>query len=123
MSNKQHTVEQLLESHNKAVFSKDFEKIIEDYSEDALLITLYGIFSDKDAIKGFFKDFLLKKMPNMRPIETTSNKVLISGNTLLIRWSAESDIAKITNGVDTFVEKDGKIWRQTGCFDIVPKKE
>jgi len=122
MSTPQHTVEQLLERHNKAVFSRDFDAIVEDYSDDALLITLYGIFSGRDAIKEFFKDFLLKKMPNMRPVESATDRILVSGNTLLIRWSAESDIATISNGVDTFIEKDGKIWRQTGCFDIVPKE-
>jgi len=122
MSNQKLTVEQLLDSHNDAVFKdKDFDKIVEDYAEDAILITLFGIFKGKDEIKGFFEDFLLKMMPNMKPIESESNKLLISEDTLMIRWSAESDIAKIAKGVDTFVEKDGKIWRQTACFDIVPK--
>lgn len=55
-----------------------------------MLITLYGVFNGKDAIEGFFKDFLLEKMPNMRPVESTSNRLLVSGNTLLIRWSAEN---------------------------------
>jgi len=121
MCSQKKTVEQLLESHNEAVFSKNFEKIVEDYSDDALLVTLYGTFKGKESIKAFFKKFLLEMMPNMKPVDSPNNKLIISDDTLIIRWCGESDIAKITDGVDTFIEKDGKIWRQTGCFDIVTK--
>ena len=60
-------------------------------------------------------------MPNMKSIEKPDNVLLVEKDTIMIRWSAESDLAIIENGVDTFVFKDDKIWRQTACFDIVQK--
>ncbi len=116
------TARQILHHHNKAVLSKNYKEIISDYAEDALLITPDGAFKGKRAIRDFLKNNFLKKMPNIKFIKASNNFLLIEEDTLLVRWSAESDIATISNGVDTFIFKDSKIWRQTGCFDIVSKK-
>ena len=40
---------------------------------------------------------------------------------LLLKWSAESDVAKMPQGVDTFIIRDDKIQRQTMWFTAVPK--
>ena len=114
------TMQQILEHHNRAVLSGNYKEMLEDYAEDAVMITLEGVFRGKEAIKGVLEN-LLKNMPNMKPMETSGDKLLIEGDTLLLRWFAESDIATISNAVDTIVVKNDKIWRQTTCFEIVPK--
>jgi hypothetical protein len=45
----------------------------------------------------------------------------VEEDTLLLRWSAESDTGTITNAVDAIVLKGEKIWRQTTSFEIVSK--
>jgi len=114
------TLQQLLEDHIKAVLSGNYEKMLEDYADDALMITREGTFKGKEAIKGVFEN-LINNMPNMKPVKTSDDRLLIEGDTLLLRWSAESDMATISNAVDTIVVQNDKIWRHTACFEIVRK--
>ena len=114
------TMEEILEHHNRAVLSNDYAEMIADYSDDAILITLKGTFVGKDAIGQALRQ-LIHDMPNMRGIDSPTNAMIIEGDTLLLRWSAESDTGTITDAVDTIVLKDDKIGHQTTSFEIVPK--
>ena len=114
------TMEEILDHHNRAVLSNDYAEMVADYSDDAILITLKGTFVGKDAI-GRALQQLIQDMPNMRGIDSPTNAMIIGGDTLLLRWSAESDTGTITDAVDTIVLKDDKIGRQTTSFEIVPK--
>ena len=114
------TMEEILDHHNRAVLSNNYEEMIADYTDDAVLITLKGTFTGKEAI-GRALQQLMQAMPNMRGMDSPTNAMIIEGDTLLLRWSAESDTGMITDAVDTIVLKDGKIWRQTTSFEIVSK--
>jgi len=113
-------MEEVLKHHNQAVLSNDYDEMIEDYLDDAILITLKGTYKGREAI-GRALQQLITDMPNMRGIDSPTNAMIIEGDTLLLRWSAESNTGRITDAVDTIVFKDGKIWRQTTSFEIVPK--
>jgi len=114
------TMMEILEQHNTAVLTNDYEKMIADYTDDAVLITMSGVYKGKEAIGGALQQ-LMRDMPEMKPIESPTNMLTIEGDTLLLRWSAESAKGKIMNAVDTIVVKGDKIWRQTTSFEIVPK--
>ena len=114
------TMEEILEHHNRAVLSNDYAEMIADYSDDAILITLRGTFAGREAI-GRALQQLVQDMPNMRGTDSPTNAMIMDGDTLLLRWSAESDTGTITDAVDTIVLKDEKIWRQTTSFEIVSK--
>lgn len=45
----------------------------------------------------------------------------MEGDMLLLEWSAESDVAEMPHGVDTFIIQDDRIQRQTMWFTVVPK--
>ena len=113
------TMEEILDHHNRAVLSNNYAEMIVDYTDDAILITLKGTYKGKDAI-GRALQQLMRDMPNMKPVESTKNAMIIEGDTLLLRWSAQSDTGTITDAVDTIVRKGDKIWRQTTSFEIVP---
>lgn len=113
-------MEEILDHHNRAVLSNDYAEMVADYTDDAVLITLKGTFVGKEAI-GRALQQLIQDMPNMRGTDSSSNAMIIGGDTLLLRWSAESDTGKITDAVDAIVLKGDKIWRQTTSFEIVPK--
>ncbi|MCK4600713.1 nuclear transport factor 2 family protein [Candidatus Bipolaricaulota bacterium] len=114
------TMEEILDHHNRAVLSNDYAEMIADYADDAVLITLKGTYVGKEAI-GRALQQLAQAMPNMRGVESPTNAMIVEGDTLLLRWSAESDTGTITDAVDTIVLKGDKIWRQTTSFEIVPK--
>lgn len=114
------TMMEILEHHNTAVLSDNYEEMIADYAEDAVLITLSEVHIGQEAIGGALRQ-LIRSMPNMKPIESSTNYLRVEGDTLLLRWSAESDTGRIRDAVDTIVIRDGKIWRQTTTFDVAPR--
>jgi ketosteroid isomerase-like protein len=114
------TMMEILEHHNTAVLGNDYAEMIADYTEDAVLMTLSGVYTGKEAIGGALQQ-LMRDMPNMKPLESPTNVLKIEGDTLLLRWSAESDTGKILDAVDTIVLKGDRIWRQTTSYEIQPK--
>jgi len=114
------TMMEILEHHNTAVLTDNYKEMIADYADDAVLITLSGVFIGPEAIGGALRQ-LMRDMPDMKPVESPRNFLRIEGDTLLLRWSAQSAKGKIQDAVDTLVVKNGKIWRQTTSFEIAPK--
>jgi len=114
------TMMEILEQHNTAVLSNDYEKMIGDYTEDAVLITMSGVYIGQKAIGGALQQ-LMRDMPDMKAVESPKNFLKIEGDLLLLRWSAESSKGTIKDAVDTIVVKGDRIWRQTTSFEIVPK--
>ena len=114
------TMMEILEQHNAAVLGNDYEKVIADYTDDAVLITMGGAHVGKEAI-GRALQQLMRDMPGMQPIDAPTNFLKVEGDTLLLRWSAESEKGSIKDAVDTIVVKGDKIWRQTTSYEIVPK--
>ncbi len=114
------TMMEILEHHNTAVLGNDYKGMIADYRDDAVLITVSGTYVGKEAIGSALQQ-LMRDMPNMQPEESSTSLLKIEGDTLLLRWSAQSDKGTITDAVDTIVLKGDKIWRQTTSFEIVPK--
>lgn len=114
------TMMEILEQHNTAVLSSNREKMMLDYAEDAVLITMSGVHSGPEKIADALEQ-LMRDMPGMKPVDSPSGFLKIEGDTLLLRWSAESSKGTITDAVDTIVVKGDKIWRQTTSFEIVGK--
>jgi len=109
----------ILEHHNTAVLTSNYEEMVADYTDDAILITMSGVYIGKKAIGGALQQ-LMRDMPGMTPIDSPSNVLAIEGDTLLLRWSAKSARGRIKDAVDTIVVKGDKIWRHTTSFEIVP---
>lgn len=114
------TIMEILEHHNTAVLGSDYEGMIADYTEDAVLMTVSGTYKGKAEIGGALQQ-LMRDMPNMRPLDSPSNVLKTEGDTLLLRWSAESEAGRITDAVDTIVIKGDRIWRHTTSFEIASK--
>jgi uncharacterized protein (TIGR02246 family) len=111
------STEQVFQDHMAALASADMTKLMADYADDAVLLLLDGSFVGKEAIQAFFEG-ALQGMPNL---EFSSGGVAVEGDTLLVRWSAESDTVSIPEAVDTFVIRDDRIQRQTAWTKMVPK--
>jgi len=114
------SLQEILEHHNNAVFANDPEAMKEDYSRDAILISLEGVCKGPDEIARALQK-LVARMPNMRPYDNPNAGMTVEGDTMLLRWALDSDTGTIKDAFDTIVAKDGKIWRQTTSYEIVPK--
>jgi ketosteroid isomerase-like protein len=111
------STDQVLQDHITALQNGDFAALMADYADDAVLMTMDGAFAGKDAVQGWFGS-TLGAMPNARVWFTGSR---VEGEYALVTWAADSDVASVSQGVDTFVVTRDKIRLQTVWFTVTPK--
>lgn len=112
----QRTPEEVFNHHVQALGAEDVAATVQDYAETARVITPAGIAQGRDAIGKLFAD-LFRTVPKAR----WNVKTTFVENILFLEWTADSDRASISDGVDTFIFKDGLIETQTVRFTAVPK--
>ena len=95
--------------HLESVGTKNLDAIMQDYSEDSILVTPDVSIEGLDGIRGFFEAFL----PGLTP-EIMANfavdRAAIHGEWAYIVWNAGDSIPL---GTDTFMVQNGKIKFQT----------
>jgi len=110
------TPQEIFEHHGATLVAGDIDGILEDYADDALFITPSGVLRGKDAVRKAFES-LLVDLPAAAwdiPVQIFEDDVLF------ITWSATSEKARVTDGVDTFVFRDGLIRVQTVRYTLEP---
>ncbi len=110
------TPQEIFGHHATALIAGDIDGIVEDYADDALFITSEGVLRGKDGVRKGFEG-LLAQMPDATwdvPVQIFEDDVLF------ITWSASSAKARVTDGVDTFVFRDGLIRVQTVRHTLEP---
>src|SRR2546425_12340740 len=110
------TPEEIFAHHAQALGAEDLEATALDYAEDAVLITQDGVMRGKTAIRGFFTAAFQALPKAQWGVKTT-----YVDNILFLQWTADSARASVSDGVDTFIFKDGLIQDQTMRFTLVPK--
>ena len=110
------TPEQIFAHHGQALGTEDLDATVLDYTEDSVLITPDGVMRGKAAIRDFFNN-LFQSLPKAQ----WSVKTLFVDNILFLQWTGDSARASVSDGVDTFIFKDGMILIQTVCCTVVPK--
>ncbi len=110
------TPEETFGHHAQTLMAEDLDGILADYTDTSYLISPSGVLRGKNAIRGFFAD-LLTALPQAKwDVKTTYVEDI-----LFLEWTAESKPASVSDGVDTFIFKDGMIDIQTVRATIVPK--
>jgi ketosteroid isomerase-like protein len=112
------TTQQVFDAHRAAFEPINLEKLMADYADDAVMVTLDSAHVGKGAIQGFFEN-AFKAFPNLK---VSFDKTAVEGDTFLLSWSGESDVATFPHGVATFIVHDGLIQRQIEWFVVVPKE-
>ena len=112
------TTQQVFDAHRAAFEPIDLDKLMADYADDAIMVTLDGAFVGKQAIQGFFEN-AFKAFPNLK---VSFDKTAVEGDTFLLQWSGECDVATFPHGVAAFIIRDGLIQRQAEWFVVVPKE-
>src|SRR4051812_43230270 len=113
------TTEEVLERHVKAFFEGNLERIVSDYSADAVLFTPSGPLKGHDPIREFYRE-LIREFG--QPGTTFSMQVQsIDGEFAYAVWSAETAGNVYEMATDTHVVRDGKIVAQSFAGVIKPK--
>ena len=112
------TPEDIFAHHGQALDAEDLDATMMDFAETAVLITSDGVRRGKDAIRNFF-DGLFKALPKAQWDLKAIHHV---DNVLFVEWTGDSARASVSDGVDTFIFKDGLIQAQTVHCTIVRKR-
>jgi SnoaL-like domain len=110
------TPQEIFEHHMRAVGAGDLDALLDDYTEDAMVITPQGTARGRPAIREAFTG-MLGQIPDATFDMYTQ---IYADDVLLAEWSAVGSKARITDGVDTFVFRDGLIRVQTVRFTLEP---
>jgi ketosteroid isomerase-like protein len=111
------TPKQVFQHHAEALGAGDLDGIVADYSDDAIFMSPTGVLRGKSGIREAFTK-LLSDLPHAKWDLKTQ---LYEGDILLLEWAAESAGARTTDGIDTFVFRDGLIRVQTVRYTLVKK--
>jgi ketosteroid isomerase-like protein len=108
------TPQDVFAAHASALASGDIARILEDYRDDAVLLTPDGSFHGHNGIR----QFLTAALGALPEAEFSMSTAAFEGDALLAVWSVRSPKGSITDAVDTFVFADGRIRLQTTVFHV-----
>jgi hypothetical protein len=111
------TPEEVFAHHGSTLGAGDIPGILEDYSDDALLIVQRQIYRGKDGARRVFTQ-MLDEVPQAEWGLST----VFADNVLYLEWSAVAAGAgrRVDDGIDTFVFEDGQIRVQTVRYTVKP---
>lgn len=107
------------EQHSKAFGAGDIERLLADYSDDAVIIMQSGTLTGKEQIRGLFKKFVAEFNHPDTKFEMLHQA--FEGPIVHIVWKAETTANVYDHASETFVLRDGKIAFQTVTLDALPK--
>jgi uncharacterized protein (TIGR02246 family) len=109
--------QEVFQHHAEALGAGDLDRIVDDYTDDAVFITPDGIKRGKDGIREAFTK-LLADVPNAEWALPTQ---IYDGDVLFLEWTATAAATKVEDGIDTFIFRDGMIRLQTVRYTLQHK--
>ncbi|MFE7415389.1 nuclear transport factor 2 family protein [Streptomyces laurentii] len=110
------TPEEVFADHGTRLGTGDLDLISENYTEDAVLITPEGVLTGRAEVREVIGR-LLADLPDAEWRLTPT----FAANVLFLQWTAVSADHEVTDGVDTFVFRDGLISAQTIRYTLSPR--
>jgi len=111
------TPQEVFHRHLELSRSHSEQDFLECYREDSFLIMPDGVRRGLDGIRACYRR-LNQELPNARYIY----KVVIAEQDVgFVEWSADSDTHVVTDGVDSYVIRDGYIRAQTIHYTLRPR--
>lgn len=114
------TTRQVLEHHMEAFASGEVDAVLEDYTEESVLIEPRATHRGLDALRTFFSG-LFDRVFAPGSYELIMDRSTVEGEVAYIVWRSEGQSADIPIGTDTFVVRKGKIAVQTFAGHIEDK--
>ncbi|MFE4513167.1 nuclear transport factor 2 family protein [Kitasatospora sp. NPDC056783] len=107
------TPQEVFADHGRRLGTGDLDHIAGNYTEDTVLITPRGAFHGHDGVRQVIGR-LLADLADADWQLTPG----FAGDVLLLRWNAATTEHEVTDGVDTFVFRDGLISAQTVHYTL-----
>ena len=113
------TAQEILNHHLESFGKGDVDAILEDYTEESVVITPTDTLKGLDAIRALFEALTTQMLPPGCDFEMLKMEVI--EEVAYVFWNAESGTHKFTAATDTLVVTDGKIATQTFAAHIEEK--
>ena len=108
-----------LDHHLQCFGTCNLEGILEDYTDDSVLLTPDGAMRGREALRAFFTAAFAEFS---KPGTTFSLKAShVEGDCAFVVWDAETVDTKFEGAQDTFVVRKGVITVQTYAGKVTPK--
>lgn len=114
------TTETVLDHHLEAFETQDLEAVMEDYTDEWIIVTNMGTFRGLEEIKGLFQG-LFDEFDDP-DASITMNEQLVEGEFGYIVWQAETPESEYEFATDTFHIPDDVIAFQSFAGKITPKE-
>jgi len=114
------TTRQVLDHHLRAFGGGDLDGILDDYTDDSILIGADGVLKGRQALRGFFEG-VLASLFKPGTYEFTMDTLHVVEDVAHIVWHSNCAPANIVFAADTFLIRNGKIAIQTYAPKIEPK--
>ena len=103
--------QQVLDHHWQTFVENDLEGVMEDYTEESILITPDTTYKGLEAIRQNFIQAFEAFPTEGNPL--TLHKSVVEEDVGYILWEASTPEFELLFATDTFIVRDGKIIRQT----------
>ena len=100
-----------LEKRCAACFEDDLHR---NYAEDVAMLVAQGVYRGHDGARSLHRR-LHDDLPNPTFRYTTR---VVNGEVALLEWTAEADGARVDDGADSFLIRDGRIVAQTIHYTV-----
>ena len=94
------------------------QDIKENFAEDCVLLTTYGRFDGHAGVREA-ADLLMRQLPN--PSFTYTQKSVVDEMAFL-EWTGSGDGARVEDGADSFLVRDGRIRIMTIHYTVQPEQ-
>lgn len=109
---------EVLEDHLNLSKSGTIEDDLKrNYAEDVLLLTTHGTYKGHEGLKKLM-DMLNKELPSA---SFEYKNFLVEDEVGFLEWSGNSKKAKVEDGADSYVVRDGRIVAQTIHYTVTLK--
>jgi hypothetical protein len=113
------TTQQVLDHHWETFENNDLEGVMEDYTEESILVTPEATFRGLDEIRQNFVN-AFSAFPKAQS-DLQLIKSVVEEDLAYILWEADTPEFKLSFATDSFLIRDGKIIRQTYAGVALPK--
>lgn len=93
------------------------DDIRNNFAEDCVLLTTYGRFEGHDGVREAAR-LLTRQLPHA---SFTYPQKSVSGDIAFLEWTGKGDGAKVTDGADSFLIRDGRIEVMTIHYTLHPR--
>ena len=113
------TTDAVLEHHLTTFAEQDLSGVVEDYTDESVVVTNVGTFRGLEEIEGLFDDLFAEFSQEGSTIEV--DQEVVEGDFAYIVWHGESPDNVYEFATDTFYVPDDTIRFQTFAGEIIPK--